>query len=74
MTEQEKIHKLRLYLIKNTKGLINVDTQENSKNFTFRYTVNKYSTEPTTIKRFLKEAIESNKKAIEFYEKLLNEE
>ena len=74
MTEQEKIHKLRLYLIKNTKGLISVDTQEDSKNFTFRYTVNKYSTEPTTIKRFLKEAIESNKKAIEFYEKLLNEE
>ncbi len=73
MTEQEKIHKLRLYLIKNTKGLISVDTQEDSKNFTFRYTVNKYSTEPTTIKRFLKEAIESNKKAIEFYEKLLNE-
>ena len=52
MTEQEKIHKLRLYLIKNTKGLISVDTQEDSKNFTFRYTVNKYSTEPTTIKRF----------------------
>lgn len=74
MNEQEKIHKLRLYLIKNTKGLISVDTQEDSKNFTFRYTVNKYSTEPTTIKRFLKEAIESNKKAIEFYEKLLNEE
>lgn len=73
MNEQEKIHKLRLYLIKNTKGLISVDTQEDSKNFTFRYTVNKYSTEPTTIKRFLKEAIESNKKAIEFYEKLLNE-
>ena len=73
MTEQEKIHKLRLYLIKNTKGLISVDTQEDSKNFTFRYTVNKYSTEPTTIKRFLKEAIEPNKKAIEFYEKLLNE-
>lgn len=73
MNEQEKIQKLRLFLIKETKGLINIDSSAENNKFSFRYTVNKYSTEPTTIKKFLKEAISSNKKAIEFYEKLLSE-
>ena len=74
MNEQEKIQKLRLFLIKETKGLFNIDINAENNNCSLRYTVNKYSTEPTTINKFLKKAISSNKKAINFYEKLLNEE
>ena len=73
MNEQEKIQKLRLFLIKQTKGLFNIDINVENNNFSIRYTVDKYSTAPTTINKFLKDAISSNKKAINVDEELLNE-
>lgn len=60
MNEQEKIQKLRLFLIKETKGLFNIDINAENNNFSLRYTVNKYSTEPTTINKFLKKEGKSN--------------